>query len=154
MRLRLNTVLEADAERTWDAVQTPALMCAVARPLADFVPLQGFPRRWSEGAYPARIKALGLIGLGSQWIVPRVEEEDRDAGRYVLRDQGHGDLIARWDHRITVRRRGDGRCGYSDDVDIGAGLLTAPIWLFAAILFRHRQRRLRRFARRDFDGIV
>jgi len=40
-----------------------------------------------------------------------------------------------------------GRCGYTDQIDIQAGILTPPIWLFAHIFYRYRQRRWRHLVR-------
>ena len=52
---------------------------------------------------------------------------------------------------IEVAPRADGRTDYRDTVEIHAGLGTLPAWLFAQLFYRHRQRRWRALAARDFD---
>jgi hypothetical protein len=39
---------------------------------------------------------------------------------------------------------------YTDQVEIHAGLLTVPAWLFAQAFYLHRQRRLNRLVATDF----
>jgi hypothetical protein len=69
----------------------------------------------------------------------------------VLRDDGHGELVRRWDHRIRIRPGPDGRSTlYRDEIDIEAGALTPAVGLRAQGLYRGRQRRWRRLARRGF----
>jgi hypothetical protein len=76
-----------------------------------------------------------------------------DPGRQhsEIRDDGHGGLISRLTHRITIRETEDGSTLYTDSIDIGAGLLTPLVWALVAVLFRWRQRRWRRLVRSGFD---
>lgn len=68
MRLRLSCTLRAPLEQVWDQVLDPAMMNAVAWPLVRFLPQAPFPRRWSDGEYPVRVLAGGLVPIGSQMI--------------------------------------------------------------------------------------
>jgi hypothetical protein len=68
-----------------------------------------------------------------------------------VRDNGHGDLPRKWDHRITLVPQPGGGTLYTDRVEVGAGVLTPFVWLFAGMFYRHRQRRWRRLVENDFD---
>jgi hypothetical protein len=59
----------------------------------------------------------------------------------VWHDAGYGDLIKVWDHKILLE---DflGMTRYADEVEIDAGPLTVPAWLFAQAFYLNRQRRL------------
>ncbi len=70
-----------------------------------------------------------------------------DASRQ-MQTREHDPLIRRWDHRIAVEPADTSTCRYTDDVDIEAGLLTVPVWLFAQLFYRHRQHRWKSVARR------
>ena len=54
-----------------------------------------------------------------------------------------------WDHSISISTA-SGRTRYRDTVTIDAGLFTLPVWLFAQVFYRHRQRRWRSLAKRSF----
>jgi hypothetical protein len=55
-------------------------------------------------------------------------------------------LCRQWDHLIQVRESEDGRTLYSDSIEIDAGMLTLPVWLFANWFYRHRQNRWKMIA--------
>jgi len=63
-----------------------------------------------------------------------------DPPQRVLRDNGHGSMVRRWDHRIVLRPDG-GRTHYSDQVRLDAGWLTPIILPWARRFYAHRQRR-------------
>lgn len=68
----------------------------------------------------------------------------------VWHDAGYSDLIKVWDHKIRLADL-DGRTRYTDEVEIRAGLLTVPAWLFAWAYYTHRQRRLNRLVASGFE---
>jgi hypothetical protein len=53
----------------------------------------------------------------------------------------HGSLAKMWNHRIRVEPLSNSVVRYTDEIEIGAGILTPLIWVFAHIFYRHRQRR-------------
>ena len=61
----------------------------------------------------------------------------------VWHDAGYSDLIKVWDHQIRLEDY-YGMTRYTDEVEVHAGLLTGPAWLFAYAYYTHRQRRLNR----------
>lgn len=148
------TILNCPVERVWEEVQTSRLLTYITAPLLVFEPVTppALPERWSEGRYLVRMRLFGLIPFGSQWIVITKELVDTTPGRqrYELRDNGHGDLIATWDHWIVIRETEDGRTHYTDRVEIRAGLLTPFIWAYASLFYRWRQHRWRQLVARGF----
>lgn len=154
MRLRRSVRLAAPFASVAAAIRKPALMVAVAAPLVQLRSTEagGYPALWQEGPHRVQLRLFGLIPLGPQTI--DVSFPPAPSGQALLRDNGHGPLIKRWDHSITVTDNGDGTTSYSDDLDIGAGLLTPFVWLSAQLLFIHRQRRLQALARAGLDTLA
>jgi ligand-binding SRPBCC domain-containing protein len=154
MMVDVSTRLEAPIERVWDEVQTTRLLVHVTSPLVRFTPLEpaAFPERWSEGRYRVRMKLFGVLPAGSQVIaISKSETREGDERRFMIRDNGSGDLAKTWDHVITLRELPGGTTWYQDRIEVKAGLLTLFVWLFAQAFYRHRQRRWRRLVERGFN---
>jgi hypothetical protein len=151
MRFSAVSELDAPAERVWSEVRTTRLFAHVTAPLVAFAPVDPprLPDAWTAGRFLVAMKLFGAVPLGTQWIVPELVEPD-GGQRWTLVDHGVGGLAKRWEHRITVEALPDGRARYTDAVDVGAGVLTPFVWLFARLLFAHRQRRLRALAAGGF----
>jgi ligand-binding SRPBCC domain-containing protein len=149
----VQTVLEAPVERIWAEVKTPRLLNHVAAPLIvfDLIDPPTMPAYWGDGRYLVRMRFLGLIPLGQQWIVTStLQPEDQARGVFRIRDNGTGDIAKVWDHLIVIEAQADGRTAYRDEVEVRAGLLTLGVWLFAHWFYRHRQARWRRLVRQGF----
>ncbi|HMQ30426.1 MAG TPA: hypothetical protein PKD53_06830 [Chloroflexaceae bacterium] len=148
------TILDCPPERAWQEVQTSRLLAYITSPLVRFVPVDplSLPPVWSEERYLVQMRLFGLLPFGTQWIVITRPVIDGTPGRehYELRDNGHGDFIATWDHRIILRETEDGRTHYTDRVEVQAGLLTPFIWAYASLFYRYRQHRWRRLVASGF----
>jgi hypothetical protein len=161
MKVERSTRLRAEPERVWQQVNRPAALQYVARPLLSFEPVDppAFPDTWQPREYRVRLKLFGLIPMGWQIMGVEFPDDDRavDEARFPrhLRDNGRGLLIRRWDHRISIDADASGGARmtrYTDRVDIDAGVLTAPVALFARVFYAHRQRRWRRLLSTRNDG--
>lgn len=150
MLIRRSTILDVSAERAWAALRRPELLAYVARPIQAFHPVDPplWPVTWADGRYQVKLRLFGLLPMGEQWIV--IETPAGRSGSYRLRDNGHGDLVRRWDHLITIDPLSGDRCRYTDQVEVRAGLLTPFVAAFAWIFYRHRQRRWRRLVSSSF----
>jgi len=150
MRIDISTDLSAPAASVWAHAQTSALLRYVAAPLVIFEAKDpaSLPPVWREGRYRVALKVFGWLPFGDQWIV--IEHTPLDDGAFGVRDNGYSALIRRWDHHIVIQPTGDGECRYRDTLDVEAGLLTVPIWLFAQLFYRHRQSRWRKLAASGF----
>ena len=152
MRVFVESTLPCDADRAWAEVQTSALLREVASPLIAIRPLPGdaLPERWSASTtLRCRTYLFGLIPLGTRTLFfERIDSRLRE-----IQTREKDLLVRRWDHRIHVVSLGSGRCRYSDEVEIDAGLLTPVVGLFARQFYRHRQRRWRAVAKRLQAGL-
>lgn len=152
--IRRSMMLDISAERAWAAIQEPRLLNHIAYPLQTFKPVDPpkLPATWAESRYKVRLRLFGVVPIGEQWIVIGILERGPD--RYRMRDDGHGDLVRRWEHRITIEALSSSRCRYTDEVEIDAGVLTPLVAAFASVFFRHRQRRWRALVASDFAPLA
>lgn len=148
MQVDLSTVLDGELHEVMSHARTTRLLRFVAHPLIRFTLIEprAWPISWAEGTYRVGLRILGLLPFGEQAIVISYPGS---ADGFVMRDNGHSALVKRWDHTISISSAA-GKNLYRDVVTIDAGLLTLPVWLFAQVFYRHRQRRWRLLARRGF----
>jgi hypothetical protein len=148
------TILNCSPEQAWQELQTSRLLDYIAAPLVRFVPVQvpALPTIWEERSYLVELRLFDRISLGKQWIVitRQIVETTPGQQRYELRDNGHGDLIATWDHRIFVHEPADGCTNYTNQVEVKPRLLTPFVWAFASMFYRYRQHRWRQLLKRNF----
>jgi hypothetical protein len=154
MVIRVTTLLNCTPQRAWEEVQTSRLLHYITAPLVRFTAIAPptLPALWDTASYHVQMHLFGWLPFGRQWIVITTEHGATTPGQqqYTLRDNGHGDVVAVWDHRIVLREAADGRTHYTDQVTIQAGWLTLFIWLYAQIFYRYRQYRWRRLVARGF----
>lgn len=150
MLVQLSTELPVSAATAFAQVQRPALLHYVAAPLLAFRPRTPFPERWAPGTYETDMYLLGWVPLGRQRLGIEYTAEE---GRYALRDNGGGQLVQGWDHRISIEPLGPAACRYTDQVTIRAGWLTFLVSLFAYAFYAWRQRRWRQLARQHFRAL-
>lgn len=148
MQVDISTDLDCSTDDAITHARTTRLLNFVAYPLVQFTPLEPhiWPQTWVEGTYWVGVRIFGFVPFGKQAIV--ISYPDSAAG-FVLRDNGHSALVKVWDHSISISTA-SGRTRYRDTVTIDAGLFTLPVWLFAQVFYRHRQRRWRSLAKRSF----
>lgn len=135
--------LACSVEQCTDLVRSPRLLQYVSSPMVQFKPIDPpvLPAQWEEKRYLVGVRLFRFIPFGRQTINISIEAGNPD--RIVLRDNGNGTLIRKWDHRITIVPT-EGGILYTDRVEISAGILTPVVWTFALLFYRHRQRRWRR----------
>lgn len=152
MTAEIRTRFRCDYDTVVWQVQRPATLEFIARPLVVFTPVEptSFPALWKEGRYLVDMKVFGALPFGRQYIgIEKVNEND--PREYVIRDNGSGQLIRKWDHHILIRRTDDDTVtDYTDRIDIDAGPLTLFIWMFAHVFYRWRQHRWKRLIARSF----
>ncbi len=150
MRFRQEVLLHCSADRLLAALARPELLRQLSAPMVVFEPVE--PRRlpavWTPGEHRFRLLIGGRLPIGLHTVdVVQLETSPAaltGAATQVWHDAGFSDLITRWDHRIELTEEQAGNIRYADVLDIRAGALTLPVWLFAQTFYAHRQRRLRR----------
>jgi len=140
MIARISTYLDCSEERLWEKIMDPQSLQFIASPILSFQPpvksdLEG---EWIVGkSYELKLYFLGIFPLGRHSI--KIVTIDRDRNMIVSHETGQ--LARVWNHTIRFSRATPTKLTYSDEIQIEAGLLTAPIWIFAHLFYRHRQKR-------------
>jgi hypothetical protein len=156
--IRLTTTLPATADWVATQLQTTALFRYITAPLLQFATVHGpWPTHWPLGDTELRFALFGLVPMGRQ--TARISQHPCDGipGAWpLLRDNGTGQLMRVWDHRITVHSLLGApgtpeRTCYTDEVFVRARYLpwvmTPLSAVFAWLFYRHRQRRWHKLAR-------
>ncbi len=89
--------------------------------------------------YELKLRLFRIIPLGRHQI--KVIKIDRDSNTIVTNESGS--LTPLWNHTVMFSRIGQRKLRYTDEIEIGAGMLTPAIWMFAHFFYRHRQKRWR-----------
>ncbi len=140
--LQREILLHVSTDEVWRQVKTPRLFIEVSRPFLTITPLDfaDFPETWEERRYRVALHLFGLIPLGWQVIAPLFPEP---RGERRLLDAGHGALVRKWHHEISVIPNGEATL-YRERLEIDAGWLTPLVMLFTRLFFVHRHHRLAR----------
>ena len=155
MHLRRTCLLPCAVERLARELARRSLFHHIASPILVFDPVEPTDgaEHWSPGKYRFRLLMAGRLPIGEHVI--NLQRTVADAAELrtnpvVWHDAGYSDLIRVWDHKIELE---DflGMTRYIDDLEIHAGPLTVPAWLFAQLFYMHRQRRLNRLVAGGFS---
>jgi hypothetical protein len=145
MRVYVESVWNCDPNFVWDKVQQSATLLTIAWPLIRICPVgtTAFPQLWQRNTTVAcKLYLLGFIPLGTRFLT----FERIDAAQREIQTREYDLLVRRWDHLIRVESAGPARARYSDTIEVEAGPLTLPVWLFANAFYRYRQWRWRSIA--------
>lgn len=147
-RVHQSVILHCGPKEAWTAVKTSDLLRFVAFPLFRFkaVETPALPAEWEEGqTVKLRSYMFGIIPFGGvrDLYFDRVDDHE-----FTIQTREKDAVIRKWDHLIQIRAHGEKSAIYSDCVEIDAGLLTWPVYLFAQLFYWHRQMRWRSVAGR------
>jgi ligand-binding SRPBCC domain-containing protein len=142
--VRVETGLEAPAERVWETLKNADTLRYVTRGVLGFKAVGPIPDRLHEGdVIRLKLRLFNVLPAGPHEIrILRVDDERR---RIETNETGR--LAETWNHVIAVDADGAGRTRYSDAIEIGAGAITPLVAGFAELFFRYRQRRWRKLAK-------
>lgn len=138
MKVIVTTTFVATSRGLWKEIVNPVILQKISAPMLTFTPKAGtdFSKPWNTSdSYDVSLHLGGILPLGSHSI--RIRELNRE--KNLIRSEESGHLAKVWNHTIYFSER-DGKLEYTDEVEIRAGILTFPIWLFANLFYRHRQR--------------
>lgn len=135
--------LQADADSVWQAVKTPAAFRTVTRGLLRMPVIANRDGEWHEGeTVVGWVFLFGFVPFSRHHLqIASIDDGDR-----ILRSREHGGLVRQWNHDIEVEPIDDGRCRYTDRIDIDAGFFTPVIVAYAKVFYLLRQRRWRTLA--------
>lgn len=144
----IETDLPAPAERVWSAMQHPASFLYVTRGLIGAPALAGRTDPFREGE-------VGTGWLFAFHVVPMWRHTIRghrvDDATMTLQSHERGGIVRRWDHTLHVEPTGPRTSRYSDTVELDAGAFTPMVAAVGRGLYRYRQRRWRKLARRHLQ---
>lgn len=145
MNVCRTSVFPATREEVFSRLQLVEMLQHVAWPYATFEPVGERVRAWEPGATSSyRFRLFGIVPLGTHTI--HVIRFGLDEGIYT--HEGN-ECVPTWNHEITLADLPDGRCRYTDNVEIVAGWKTPFVWLWAKAFYAHRQRAWVRLLRSD-----
>lgn len=155
MIVNIETEFNCSYETVVEKVNMSVTLDYIAFPLMVFKPIhpESYPKIWDNGNYQVNMKLLNTIPFGKQFIV--IEKiKEHDPYEFILRDNGTGDFIERWDHWILIKRTNENNVTrYIDRIDIKAGILTIFIWIYGNIFYRWRQYRWKKLIKSNFKQL-
>lgn len=140
MIARISTYFDCNEEELWKRIIEPKSLQFVAAPILRFVPLieGALNGEWVIGrTYELKLYFLRIIPFGYHHIT--IVTIDRESNTIVSNESGT--LVPVWHHTIRFGRCGQNKISYTDEIEIEVGWLKIPIWVFAQLFYRHRQRR-------------
>lgn len=145
------TDLPAPAEAVWETMQYPGTFLYVARGLVGAPALAGRATKFVAGERGTGwLFLFHVIPLSKHTIeVVRIDHETM-----TIETEEHGGMIRRWHHTLHAEPLDATRSRYRDTVDIDAGLFTGVVARLSIGIYRYRQRRWHRLARKHLavDG--
>jgi hypothetical protein len=152
--IRASCELKAPAETVWTWLHDPNVRAGVTEPVVRVHPIEpkAFPEEFVPAQYVVGMKLFGVLPLGRQAMNLHhpPPEPGEPLPRYVLHDQGTGDMAALWDHLVTVEPEGRTSCRVIDRLRVEAGSMTPLVALWARIYLRMWHARLRALAAQRF----
>jgi len=140
MIARITSTFEYTDKDFWKKIIEPKSLQYVASPILSFLPIAGedLGAEWvTDKTYKLKLRLFRIIPLGFHQI--KVIRIDRVSNTIVTNESGS--LAPIWNHTVIFSQIGQRELRYTDEIEIGAGMLTPAVWLFAHLFYRHRQRR-------------
>ena len=151
MKIRLAAVFDCPHAEFVEHLQRTESFRFITWPILTFQPTIGnWPVQWQIGHDRFDLRFFGLIPMGNQEInISNPSHGVVAHGSVVLRDDGQGTLMRRWDHWIFTKPFGENQTHYVDEVEVIARYLpifmTALFAVFAFAFYAHRQRRWKKY---------
>ncbi|MFD0851256.1 hypothetical protein ACFQ07_03450, partial [Actinomadura adrarensis] len=128
-----------------EALRHPASFLYVARGILGLPALAGRTDPMREGERGRSLLLLFHVVPFARYTIHVVE---LDASTRTIRTREHGGIIKSWKHTLHAEPAGEGRCRYSDTVEIDAGVFTPIIAVVGIGIYRYRHLRWRRLVRK------
>jgi len=136
----ISTHFDCTKEELWHKIIEPKSLQFVASPILTFSPAMKseFDKEWRLGkTYELKLYFLDIFPIGRHNI--KILIIDKESNKIVSHESGT--LAKTWNHTIRFHQVEKNNLRYTDEIEIAAGWRTLPLWLFAHIFYRHRQRR-------------
>lgn len=140
MIARISTTMNCTDAELWEKIMKPSTWKYISDPLLRVEPVdaEGLEKEWTTNKpYTFKIYLLRVIPLGKHTIqLKRI-----DKSKNLIKSEESGTMAKVWNHIISFHEIDNSSIRYTDEIEIKSGILTLPIWLFANVFYRHRQRR-------------
>ncbi len=148
MKARISSTLNTPVEDAWSAIKQSKTLIFVTKGFLGFKEFKHFPEEWVEGnTEHTKLMFFGVIpGWQHRLHFSRISNKHRE----LLTNEGGG-LIPHWQHRMKVTPISATHCIYLDEIDVKAGAFTLPVWLYANIFYRYRQRRWKKLIKNEYS---
>lgn len=152
MKFFLTVNLRCTVPDAFLQLHNPVVFKRVSRPFLTFSPVSPteFPAHYVSGAsYVVRVRALGIIPLGSQEINP-VSSLDAESGTF--RDNGRGlsgslGVVRHFRHTMTLTPTGPHSSSLRDELEWDAGALGPLFWVGFRVFWAWRHLVMKRLAK-------
>jgi len=151
VKARISTILNTPPEKVWSAVKQSNTLSYITKGFLQFKGAENFPQEWIQG----KTEQCRLIFFG---FIPAWQHSLEfiyiDNDKHQLFTKETGGMIHQWDHLIKLEPFTEASCRYTDEIDIGAGMLTPLVWLYAHAFYRYRQRRWRKLIQARYFQVL
>lgn len=142
-RINVSSVFSTGIDKVWNKIQHVETLRYIARPWAQFNPIGFVPSQWKEGdCYTFHTWIHGMMPIGKHTI--NVMEMNRAKGKIYTNEYNR--IIKIWNHHIIMEDKGNNTTGYTDIVDIYAGIFTRMVAWWSVRFYRYRQRKWKSIA--------
>lgn len=139
--VRLSTQLPASAGDVWGRLLQKDTFLYIIRGWLTVKNSDTWPATLFQPAtsFVMQIQPFGIGPFSSHSVrVIRVNQAARE-----IETEENGQFVTSWNHQMRVETSPGNQSRYTDCIHLKAGLLTPPVWLFACLFYRSRQRRLK-----------
>lgn len=152
MKISLEVRLSGTVPDAFLQLHNPVVFRKVSRPFLSFTPVspQQFPEHFQSGeSYVVRVRALGLVPLGSQEINP-ISAMEKDSS--VFRDNGRGlsgslGIIRHFHHTMTLTPVGRNSSLLRDELEWDAGALSPLFYVGFRVFWAWRHSAMKRLSK-------
>lgn len=136
--VRKTSIFPADKNEVFRRLLELKTLQHVAYPYATFTPVDGKDdMKWEPGSTSSfHFRLFGFIPLGIHTI--NVIRFSLEEGMYT---HEANKFVPVWNHEIILEELPDGKCRYTDIVEIDAGWKTIFVSLWANCFYAHRQKK-------------
>jgi hypothetical protein len=138
MKASTTSIVPAPQARVWELLQKSSTLVFVAKPWVTFSSAHPFPENWEVGVRYETLVHPFNAKSGSPY---QITFSMIDVNTHHMATSESGGLIKEWNHSMSVESVSDTHCRYTDTVDVKAGLLTPPLWVYVKLYYQHRHKR-------------
>lgn len=132
------SIFPASGTQLFKKLQKLSTLQHIAFPYASFEPVNGQNDLiWRGGeSFDFEFRLFCFIPFG----IHKISVIDFDVKRGIFTKEGNR-FVPIWNHRIIIEPLSDHSVRYTDEVEIGTGLKTPFVCLWAKLFYAHRQKR-------------